>query len=83
MNAGVGDYACVCVPRNNVSHLEKGLEQAKIQLKAIVKQVQSFLDMNQVISAGPFLYAFVQEVRHSSLAQESHIHVQYTGKVPL
>ena len=43
--------------------LEKGLEMAKLQLKAIVTQVQSFLDMNQVISAGPFLYAFVQEVK--------------------
>ena len=43
--------------------MEKGVEMAKIQLSAIVKQVQSFLDANLVISAGPFLYAFVQEVK--------------------
>ena len=41
----------------------KGIEAAKLQQKAIVNQVQSFLDMNQIISAGPFLYGFVQEVR--------------------
>ena len=42
--------------------MEKGLDLAKLQLTAVVKQVQSFLDINQVISAGPFLYVFVQEV---------------------
>ncbi|XP_013383421.1 cell division control protein 45 homolog [Lingula anatina] len=47
--------------RSNVQYMEKGLNLAKKQITAIVKQVQSFLDMNQVISAGPFLYAFIQE----------------------
>lgn len=42
--------------------MEKGLEMGKQQQRAIMTQVQSFLDMNQIISAGPFLYAFVQEV---------------------
>lgn len=42
--------------------MEKGLELAKKQLVAVVTQVQTFLDMNQIISAGPFLYAFIQEV---------------------
>ncbi|ESO96679.1 hypothetical protein LOTGIDRAFT_176566 [Lottia gigantea] len=47
--------------RNNVSTLEKALEIAKKQLVAVVNQVQTFLDMHQVISAGPFLYSFIQE----------------------
>jgi len=42
--------------------MEKGIELARRQLKAIIAQVQTFLDMHQVISAGPFLYAFMQEV---------------------
>ena len=48
--------------RGNVAMMEKSLEGAKGQLKAILSQVQSFIDMNQVISAGPFLYTFVVEV---------------------
>ena len=51
--------------RVNVASLEKALEVAKKQTQAIVTQVQTFLDMHQVISAGPFLYAFIQEVRSS------------------
>ncbi|KAK2169147.1 hypothetical protein LSH36_12g20040 [Paralvinella palmiformis] len=47
--------------RSKTECMEKGIEMAKIQLSALVKQVQSFLDANLVISAGPFLYAFVQE----------------------
>jgi len=39
-----------------------GLDLAKLHLKTILAQVQTFLDMHQVVSAGPFLYAFVQEV---------------------
>ena len=42
--------------------MEKGIEQSKKQLQAIITQVQTFLDMHQVISAGPFLYAFMEEV---------------------
>ncbi|KAG7169539.1 Cell division control protein 45-like [Homarus americanus] len=41
--------------------MEKGLECSKQQLEAIYRQMQTFLDMNQVISAGPFLYATVIE----------------------
>ncbi|XP_063448909.1 cell division control protein 45 homolog [Mytilus trossulus] len=47
--------------RVNVASLEKAVELAKKQTQAIVTQVQTFLDMHQVISAGPFLYAFIQE----------------------
>jgi len=39
-----------------------GLDLAKVHLKTIFAQVQTFLDMHQVVSAGPFLYTFVQEV---------------------
>lgn len=48
--------------RNNPDALEKAIERAKLQLMAIVNQVQGFLDMNQLISAGPFLYAVPTEV---------------------
>ena len=47
--------------RDNNAILDKGLDFAKTQLKATMSQVQSFLDMSQIISAGPFLYAFVGE----------------------
>ncbi|BFZ04616.1 hypothetical protein BsWGS_07655 [Bradybaena similaris] len=46
-----------CVSRK----IEAGLDSAKLQLRGVVNQVQSFLDMHQIISAGPFLYVFVQE----------------------
>ncbi|XP_063888720.1 cell division control protein 45 homolog isoform X2 [Scylla paramamosain] len=39
--------------------LGRGIELRKQQLEAIYRQVQTFLDMNQVICAGPFLYATV------------------------
>ncbi|KAK3866365.1 hypothetical protein Pcinc_028098 [Petrolisthes cinctipes] len=48
---------CLTVGREEV--LERGIEGSKQQLSAIYRQVQTFLDMNQVISAGPFLYATV------------------------
>uniref|UniRef100_A0A2C9LJY8 Uncharacterized protein n=1 Tax=Biomphalaria glabrata TaxID=6526 RepID=A0A2C9LJY8_BIOGL len=41
--------------------MEAGLSAAKLQLRSIYTQVQSFLEMHQIISAGPFLYVFVQE----------------------
>ena len=44
--------------RTNTCSMEKGLELSKRQLQAIITQVQTFLCMHQVISAGPFLYAF-------------------------
>ncbi|XP_064612801.1 cell division control protein 45 homolog [Liolophura sinensis] len=47
--------------RTNTEGMEKSLDLAKKQLKAMVTQVQTFLDMHQVISAGPFLYVFIQE----------------------
>ncbi|KAF2360802.1 CDC45 family [Trinorchestia longiramus] len=41
------------------SLLGKGIKSAKKQLEAVYSQMQTFLDMNQVISAGPFLYSTV------------------------
>ena len=47
--------------RTKTSELEAAIEEAKSQTQAIVKQAQSFLDMNQIVSAGPFLYCFIKE----------------------
>ena len=51
-----------------------GLDLAKVHLKTIFAQVQTFLDMHQVVSAGPFLYTFVQEVGISALLILTHTH---------
>jgi len=48
--------------RSRTAEMAEGLDEAKVHLKTIFAQVQTFLDMHQVVSAGPFLYAFVQEV---------------------
>ncbi|XP_072164043.1 cell division control protein 45 homolog [Diadema setosum] len=50
-----------CLSRSYIDRLHKGLESAKLQLQAMVTEVQSLLDMGQVVSAGPFLYAFIPE----------------------
>ncbi|KAG0711761.1 Cell division control protein 45 [Chionoecetes opilio] len=42
--------------------LERGIGVRKQQLEAIYRQVQTLVDMNQIISAGPFLYATVIQV---------------------
>lgn len=47
--------------RKNTKEMEEALNMAKKQIGALASQVQTFLDMQQVMSAGPFLYAFVQE----------------------
>ena len=49
--------------RSNTDALQRAIDFAKLQMKAISNQTQSLLDMNQIISAGPFLYAFLAEVR--------------------
>nr|BAH83666.1 cell division cycle 45 [Patiria pectinifera] len=50
-----------CLSRSNIDKLAHGLELSKRQFRATVNTVQSLLDMTQVISAGSFLYAFIQE----------------------
>ena len=52
----------VLFTRSRTVEMADGLDMAKVHLKTIFAQVQTFLDMHQVVSAGPFLYAFVQEV---------------------
>lgn len=47
--------------RSNTEGLEKAIDLARKQLQAVVTQVQTFLDIHQVLSAGPFLYTFIQE----------------------
>ncbi|RUS81435.1 hypothetical protein EGW08_010819 [Elysia chlorotica] len=47
--------------RSNPEKTDAALEAAKVQQRSLMSQVQSSLDMHQIISAGPFLYVFVQE----------------------
>lgn len=47
--------------RTNKSLLDDGIEQAKLFLSAIFKQVQSSIECHQVSSAGPFLYFILNE----------------------
>ncbi|CAH1231986.1 CDC45 [Branchiostoma lanceolatum] len=50
-----------CLSRQNVKKLLRGLDLAKRQLTTIMQTVHSFIDMKQIISAGPFLYAYIPE----------------------
>ena len=60
--------------------MEKGIEQSKKQLQAIITQVQTFLDMHQVISAGPFLYAFMEEVINRYCWIKGNSKIAYLGE---
>lgn len=54
--------------------LEEGIEKAKQMLISIFKMVQSALDMQLVVSAGPFLYHIIQEGSlNSRLFSHPHI----------
>ncbi|XP_046385805.1 cell division control protein 45 homolog [Ischnura elegans] len=50
-----------CLSRSQKDILSSGIEKAKKLLECIFKQVQTSLDMSQVLSAGPFLYLVIQE----------------------
>ncbi|KAJ8042920.1 Cell division control protein 45-like [Holothuria leucospilota] len=50
-----------CLSRTYIDKLEDGLDLCKQQMMGVVNQVQSLLDMKKVVSAGPFLYAFVPD----------------------
>ncbi|CAI9721546.1 division control 45 homolog [Octopus vulgaris] len=54
-------YAMDILQRDCLSSMEKGIELSKKQIVLIVSQVQTLLDMRQVMCAGPFLYAFIRE----------------------
>ena len=47
--------------RSQCEKLDMSTKLAKVQIELVVKQVQNILDTKQVISAGPFLYAIIQE----------------------
>lgn len=53
--------ALECLSRNRKVTLEEGIEKAKLLLDAIFRQVKTSLEMQQVSSAGPFLYLILQE----------------------
>jgi len=53
--------ALECLSTSKVDGLNKGLDSAKLQNLAIGKQVQTCLDMNHVINAGPCLYSVIQD----------------------
>ena len=47
---------------SKIDAVYKGIELAKMQQMAIGKEVHTCLDMGHVISAGPCLYAVIQDV---------------------
>ncbi|KAE8747250.1 hypothetical protein FOCC_FOCC006042 [Frankliniella occidentalis] len=47
--------------RSKKNLLEDGIEKAKLMLTSIFKMVQGALDMQMVVSGGPFLYFVIQE----------------------
>lgn len=47
--------------RSHKDTLDNGIEQAKLYLNAVFKQVQTSLHSNQIHSAGPFLYFILNE----------------------
>nr|CAG4640974.1 EOG090X08GG [Eulimnadia texana] len=53
--------ALECLSKTKTETLRKGLENSKLQHVAIGSEVQTSLHMGHVISAGPFLYAIIQE----------------------
>lgn len=54
-----------CLSRNRNEILLNAIEKAKLVAKTLFKTVQSALDMKQIITAGPFVYYIIQEVRLS------------------
>lgn len=52
-----------CLSRSQRGLLENGIEQAKKMLTVIFRQTQTTLETHQVMSAGPFLYLILDEVR--------------------
>ncbi|GAB6030055.1 DNA replication initiation factor cdc45 [Chamberlinius hualienensis] len=50
-----------CLSRSNIDLIGRGLDLAKCRLTDIFVQVQTLLSLNQVISAGAFLYAVISK----------------------
>ena len=47
--------------RDKIDVLEGGIEKAKQKFSLIMSQVQNFLNLRTIVSAGPFLYAIIQD----------------------
>lgn len=50
-----------CLSRSSIDILEEGIKLAKWELTIVFQQVQNFFDLNCVLSAGPFFYAFIRD----------------------
>ena len=50
-----------CLSRTNINMLETGIRKGRDLLALIMKQVQNFLDLRLIVSAGPFLYTIIRE----------------------
>lgn len=46
--------------RSNEKLIRSGIEQSKSFCRALLNQVQAFIDMKQVVCTGPFVYAVIQ-----------------------
>eukprot|EP00096_Caligus_rogercresseyi_P007485 TRINITY_DN25355_c0_g1_i2.p1 TRINITY_DN25355_c0_g1~~TRINITY_DN25355_c0_g1_i2.p1 ORF type:complete len:348 (+),score=123.91 TRINITY_DN25355_c0_g1_i2:383-1426(+) len=47
--------------RSNIETLNGGIDKARELLEILMGQVQTFLDLRLIVSAGPFLYAVIQD----------------------
>ncbi|XP_040569491.1 cell division control protein 45 homolog [Lepeophtheirus salmonis] len=47
--------------RSHIDSLNLGIDRAKEKLEILMGQVQTFLDLRLIVSAGPFLYAIIQD----------------------
>ncbi len=51
-----------CLNRDYLNVLENGLDLALKFFKITFQNIQNMIDMNQIVSAGPFLQVFLEEV---------------------
>lgn len=56
--------ALYALSKGEVNAIKKGIELAKAKMVATFRQVQTFIDMKQIINPGPFLYAIVPNTTH-------------------
>eukprot|EP00094_Tigriopus_californicus_P000040 TCALIF_00040-PA protein Name:"Similar to CDC45 Cell division control protein 45 homolog (Homo sapiens)" AED:0.07 eAED:0.08 QI:0/0.16/0/0.85/1/1/7/0/2542 len=50
-----------CLSRSQIATLETGITSARGLITVVMEQVQNFLDLRLIVSAGPFLYAVIQD----------------------
>ncbi|CAB4064224.1 CDC45 [Lepeophtheirus salmonis] len=51
----------ITLSRSHIDSLNLGIDRAKEKLEILMGQVQTFLDLRLIVSAGPFLYAIIQD----------------------